>query len=95
MKMKKTNVDDLPLADSNIVSSFALPSEFGGFGGGASPYSSQLRYKDTGKRMLLTAKRQKAKQQTNFLCRRKNGHIRDRNFLKTICNNDDDDGGSG
>ena len=41
----------------------------------------------------MTAKRQTAKERTNFLCRRRNGHIRDRNFLNTICNIDDDDGG--
>ena len=95
MKIKKTKVEDLPLADSKVVNSFAWPREFGGLSVGASPYSSQLIYKDTGKSKLLTAKRQKAKERTNFLCRRRNGHIRDRNFLKTICNNDDDDGGSG
>jgi hypothetical protein len=46
MKMREANMEDLSLADSHILSSFAWPKEFRGFGGGASPYSLQISIKD-------------------------------------------------
>ena len=45
--------------EEDLKISYIWPREFGALSVGASPYSSQLMYKDTGKSKLMTAKRQK------------------------------------
>ena len=91
--MKKHKTGDLTKIDSSFANNFSWPGEFGGF---RADDSSQVMHnaeeRKYGKNKLSAAKSQKAKKRTNFLCRRRNGHIRDRNFLNTLCNNDDDGG---
>ena len=78
INMKELQREDKTKADSSFANTSAWPRDL------------EMDIHPKKCRILIAAANQKAKERKNVLCRRRNGHFRNRNFLNTFCNTDDD-----